>query len=103
MAIQYNKQVTVTTRAVAVASAQSTAFSAGTFAIYIRSDVLCYVQIGSNPTATTAAPSIPIDPFQWVGPFTTGDGVIEGNKIAAIRDTVDGTLWIRETTGPIPS
>ena len=102
MGQMYDRQIAVITRAVAVASAQSAAFSAGTLAIYLRSDVACFVQIGSSPTATGAAPSIPIDPFQWIGPFMSEDGVIEGNKIAAIRDTTDGTLTIREMTGPIP-
>ncbi len=67
MGQMYDRQIAVITRAVAVASAQSAAFSAGTLAIYLRSDVACFVQIGSSPTATGAAPSIPIDPFQWIG------------------------------------
>ena len=99
----YNRQVNVITRAVAVASAQSAAFPADTLSIDLMSDVLCYVQVNDNPTATTAAPSVPIQPFQWhPAMFLEEDGAIEGNKIAAIRDTTDGTLWIRITTGPRP-
>lgn len=98
----YGKQIARVDRAIGVASAQATAMSTGTLAVYLRSDVACFVLVGSNPTATGAAPSIPIDPFQWVGPFMSEDGWKAGNKIAVIRDTTDGTLSIREMTGPIP-
>ena len=103
MGTNYKKQVTVITRAVAIASAQSAAFPEDTLAIDLYSDVLCYVQVNDNPTATTAAPSVPITPFQWhPAMFLSVDGAKEGGKIAAIRDTTDGTLWIRITTGPRP-
>lgn len=72
-------------------SAQSSAFASTTKKISVVSNQDCYVQIGSNPTATAVAGSFFL-PAKVVVKF----GVEGGEKIAAIQSTAGGILSIAE-------
>lgn len=71
-------------------SSQSTAVGSGTTIIRVFATQSTYIEIGSNPTATTAS-SLYL-PYGIVEYF----GVAPGHKIAAIQDTTGGILYITE-------
>lgn len=77
--------------AVGATSAQSAAIAAlGSDAesiIRLVSTTLCYVTVGSNPTATNAHIMLPSN-------FEVLLAVPNGHKIAVIRDAADGRLGI---------
>lgn len=70
-------------------SAQSSALPDGTTIVRLVASEDCYIQIGTNPTATTTTSLfLAADLPEYFG--------VNGNtiKIAAIRDSADGTLYI---------
>ena len=71
-------------------SVQSTAVGSATTIVRLYATQNTYVEIGSNPTATTA--SSMYLPLGFVEYF----GVTPGHKIACIQDTDSGTLFITE-------
>lgn len=66
-------------------SAQSSTLRGGIYAISADQD--CYIAVGSNPTATTTSFRIPSNTLLYIK-------VEKDDKIAAIRQTTDGTLNI---------
>lgn len=77
------------TRAVASTTAQSSAFGANTTIVRLRSTTDCFVEFGSNPTATSASMFLPSGVTEYFG-------VVGGSKLAVIRSSADGTLYITE-------
>jgi hypothetical protein len=73
--------------AISSSSVQSSALTGGIY--YIANSQACYLNIGTNPTAANAAAALPL-----FGPSLMPIVVQDGEKIAAIRDTTDGYLWI---------
>jgi len=72
-------------------SAQSAAFGDATEMIYVFVTQDAFCQIGSNPTATTSAPSSPLFAGIW-----HDFQVRPGQKIAIIRSVASGTAYIEE-------
>lgn len=72
-------------------AANSTAFAAGTRVVRVISSTGCHLAQGADPTATTSSPKLPalLPELLVVSP---------GEKIAAIRTTTSGTLWITEVS-----
>jgi hypothetical protein len=71
------------------ASVQSTATSANTRIVRLVSATDCHIAIGADPTATTSSTFLPaysVEYFKIVG----------GNKIAAIKATTAGALYVTE-------
>jgi hypothetical protein len=73
--------------AISSSSVQSSALTGGVY--YIANSQACYVNIGTNPTAANAAAALPL-----FGPSLLPILIGEQEKIAVIRDTTDGYLWI---------
>jgi hypothetical protein len=69
----------------------STAFQAGTNVVRVVASTNCHIKIAKDPTATTAdaklAPGVP-EYF----------AVTAGQKIAAIRTTTSGSLFVSEVS-----
>ena len=66
-----------------------TAFATTTRLVRIRATTDCFVAFGSNPTATTSS--------HFLAASETQDfGVTPGDKVAAIRSSVSGTLYVTE-------
>lgn len=79
---------------VAVASAAVTnAFGANTFEIRVVSTTNCWLSFGASPTASAAANNVYL-PANVVEYYH----VNPGQKVAAIRDSADGTLNVAEMT-----
>ena len=70
-------------------SAQSSAFQTGARIVRLFATQDCFVAIGSNPTATTSDCFMPSGLVQYFG-------VQEGQKLAVIRSSSNGTLYITE-------
>jgi hypothetical protein len=68
-------------------SAQSAALSEGVYLVSVST--ACYLAIGSNPTASNGATNLPL-----FGAAQLALLVREGEKIAVIRDSADGAMWI---------
>lgn len=66
-------------------SAQSGELRGGIYAI--SADQTCYIALGSNPTATTTSMRIPANVLLYIQ-------VEPNERIAALRETTDGTLNI---------
>ena len=73
------------------ASAQSTALQASTTLVRLFATQDCFIAVGSNPTAAADGTSM----FIAAG-VTEYVGVAQGAKIAAIRNTTSGNLYITE-------
>jgi hypothetical protein len=73
--------------AIGAASAQSSALTEGTY--YVCANVACFLAVGSNPTAVATGTSLPL-----FGASIWRTYVTPGDKIAVIRDTTDGYLWL---------
>lgn len=72
-------------------SAQSTAVGASSSLVMLQATANCHVKFGSNPTATADGTSQYIQAGAiYVFPITGG------HKIAIIRDSADGDLFITE-------
>lgn len=80
---------TASTVSIASASAQSSAFASTTKVIEIRASKACYISIAANPTATSSTTYLPADETRYYG-------VTPGHKIAVIRVSEDGTLYITQ-------
>ena len=80
--------ITHTTRAVASTSAQAT-LSGSAKLVRLVADVDCYVDFGTNPVATTSKMFLPAHTIDYVP-------VANFAKLAAVRATADGTLYIME-------
>lgn len=74
---------------VTASSEASAAFDANTTIIRIFSTVDCFIEFGDNPTATSSSHFCPGGVIQYFG-------VHNYSKIAAIRSTTSGTLYIME-------
>lgn len=70
-------------------SAQSAAFQSSTSIIQLVATQVCFIKMGSNPTATSSDMYIPANTVVRVG-------VTAGQKLAVIRSSADGTLYITE-------
>lgn len=73
--------------AISSSSVQSSALTGGSY--LLANSQACYLAIGSNPTAANAAAALPL-----FGPCLFTLNVPDQEKIAVIRDTTDGYLWI---------
>jgi hypothetical protein len=80
------------TLAIGVASAQSVAFAAGSKVVRLVATANCWIVFGVNPTAAAASGNGSYVPAGAVEFWR----VTPGHKVAAIRDTADGTLSITE-------
>lgn len=81
------------TVAVGSSAAASTAIgsaNAGPSTVRVESTTRCYLQFGSNPTATSASMPFGTNSTNTVEYFT----IEGGDKISAIRDDENGTLSI---------
>ena len=76
---------TVTTVSVTNTSAASAAITGDVVELTCDQDM--YIQFGSSPTATSSTTPL------WQNDTKTYR-IVSGEKIAAIRDSADGTLWI---------
>ncbi len=84
-----------TTQAVSFTStstAQTTAFVAGVNTVRVIATTQCHLAFGASPTATTNSPKLPANVAEYVV-------VTPGQKIAAIRTTTSGTLYVTEVSG----
>lgn len=70
-------------------SAQSAAITVGGGALRLAADQHCWVSIGANPTAAKDGTSILVPQF-----VSVDLRYADGDKVAAIRDTTSGTLYI---------
>lgn len=70
-----------------------TAWNAYTKIISIYTDVDCYIEIGDNPTATTNSHFIPANMYMYLSIMV---GRNQNAKIAVIRSSSDGTLYISQ-------
>lgn len=70
-------------------SAASSAFSSDVTVVRVYSDQDCYIEFGTVPTATTSSLFLP-------GGITEYFGVAASYKVAAIRVTTSGTLYVTE-------
>lgn len=68
-------------------SAQSATLTAGIYLISVNT--ACFLAVGSNPTASNGAANLPL-----FGAAQLPLLIREGEKIAVIRDTADGAMWI---------
>jgi hypothetical protein len=81
---------TSSTRSVTSSSAQTAAVGAATTIVRVICTVDCFLVFGSNPTANTSSSLfLPAGTAEYFG-------ITPGYKIAAIRSTADGTLYITE-------
>jgi|TARA_R100000081_G_scaffold92138_1_gene72795 hypothetical protein len=81
-----------TTQTVSVASssaANSTAFAAGTTVVRVVSTTDCHIIFATSPTATTSTAYLPANQVEYFK-------ATAGEKIAAIRASADGTLYVTE-------
>ena len=81
-----------TTQTISVASASvptNDAFGASTEYVRVVSTVNCHITFGGSPTATTSLPYLPAGEIEIIK-------VSPGEKIAAIRNSADGTLFCTE-------
>lgn len=72
-------------------TAISTAITTGTRLVRVVASTGCHLAIGGSPTATTSSPKLPAN---WIETLV----VYPGEKIAAIRTTTSGTLWVTEVS-----
>lgn len=77
------------TVSISASSVQSSAFQTGVRVIRLFPETDCYIAIGSNPTATTSSCYLPAGIIQFFG-------VQEGQKLAVLRKTTSGTLYLLE-------
>lgn len=75
---------------VGVASVQGAVFDANTAAIRVVSDTNCFVSIGANPTAAAATST------RVVADVPETFSVKGGQRVAVIRETLDGNLNVTE-------
>lgn len=75
--------------AVGAASLSSTSFDSNTSLIRIFSTVDCFLEFGDSPTATTSSHFCPGGVIQYYG-------VYKFAKLAVIRSSTSGTLYIME-------
>lgn len=66
--------------AISGSTTQSAAFKPSTTIIEVHTDVVCSIEIGENPTATTASARMAADETRYYG-------VKDGDKIAVITNT----------------
>ena len=71
------------------ASTQSTAMGINTFIVRVVGSTDCHIAIGSNPTATTSRTFLPAYSVEYFK-------IAPDQKIAAIKNTTAGTLYITE-------
>jgi hypothetical protein len=84
----------ITPVTIGAASAQSAAMPAGTRAVRLVATVDCFVEFGTNPTATSSGAA--------TGFFMPAGSVeyfvaLEGHKVAVIQGSGAGTLYLRAT------
>ena len=72
-------------------AASTNAFASETDLIQITATEVCFVEIGESPTATSSSHYLPAN--QTSPPIRVRGGT---DKIAVIRDTTSGTLYISE-------
>lgn len=77
--------------AVTNASVQSAAMAAGVSLVRVVSTVVAHIKIGANPTAATTDTYLPAGVPEYFM-------VDEGDKIAVIRSSGDGSLFITPAT-----
>lgn len=70
----------------------TTAFQTGTNTIRVVASTGCHLAFGSSPTATTSYPKLPAHVPEYIV-------VTPGQKVAAIRTTTSGTLYVTEVSG----
>lgn len=77
------------TVSIGATSVQSAAFNASTKSVRLYASVGCYIDAGTNPTATSSKIYLPAGSVEYFG-------VIPGHKIAVLQETTGGTLRITE-------
>jgi hypothetical protein len=82
-------QGTDQTRSFTASSAQSSAVGPKTNIVRLYATKLCHVKFGDNPTASTSNMPLAAGIPEYFG-------IAPGQKIAVIRNTEDGTLYITE-------
>jgi|GEM_PF-1073883 len=87
--VQALKAGTVSTVSVSSSSAQSSAHAATTNVIRLVSTTDCHIAFAASPTATTSSMYLPANQVEYF--LVTG-----GEKVAAIRASADGTLYVTE-------
>ncbi len=78
-------------KAFTATTGQSSAVAAGTSLVRLCATQNCHIAIGANPTAVADGTGLylPSGVVEYVG-------ITGGHKIAVIRDTADGNLFITE-------
>jgi hypothetical protein len=71
--------------------AQTTALQAGTNVVRVISSTNCHIKIAKDPTATTSDAKLPPGVPEYFA-------VTAGQKVAAIRTTTSGTLYVTEVS-----
>lgn len=71
--------------------AQTTAVAAGVRVVRVIASTACHIAQGASPVATTSYPKLPANTEAYLV-------VAPGEKLAAIRTTTSGTLWVTEAT-----
>ena len=69
----------------------STAFQAGTNVVRVIASTQCHIKIAKDPTALTIDAKLPANVESYLV-------VTPGEKVAAIRTTTSGTLWVSEVS-----
>lgn len=82
------------TVAIGATSVQSSAVDSNTSLIRLFSTVDCFITVGSNPTATTSHMILPAGIVEYIG-------ITGGHKLAVIRNSASGTLYMTEALGGI--
>jgi hypothetical protein len=69
----------------------STAVSSGIHAVRLVATTSCHYAIGDDPTATTSDAFLPAEVIEYIS-------IGEGEKVAFIRDSADGTAFVTEVS-----
>jgi hypothetical protein len=72
-------------------TANTTAFQAGTQVVRVIPSTACHIRFAQSPTALTTDPKLPANAAEY---FV----VTPGQKIAAIRTTTSGSLYVTEVS-----
>ncbi len=88
----YRWGTTQTVAFTSTSTAQTTAFVAGVNTVRVVASTQCHLAFGASPTATTSSPKLPANLPEYIV-------VTPGQKIAAIRTTTSGTLYVTEVSG----
>jgi ABC-type taurine transport system substrate-binding protein len=87
----YRLGTTQTVSFTSTSAANTTAFQSGTNVVRVIASTNCHIAFAQSPTATTSSAKLPPNEAEY---FV----VNAGEKIAAIRTTTSGTLYVTEVS-----